>query len=174
MSNYQVQTFILLGQGGSWTSGGMLALQKPLSQFGPVTVSAWDDRGMISRYLNSHVGVGRVALIGYSLGANQIPYIMQQTIRRVQLAVGYDASRMSPLTTIRDGIPSQQITNVDRAICYYNPSTWFFGGARWIGQNVETVQVSATHLGIQYQSELHEHTINAVREVASNHVARPA
>jgi hypothetical protein len=70
--------------------------------------------------------------------------------------------RQSPLT--RGG--AEQIANFDRVICYYNPGTWFFGGAKLVGPNVETVPINSTHLGLQFRSDLHNLTIAAVSKLS--------
>jgi hypothetical protein len=153
-----VRTFVLLGQGGTFTSHGMLTLASEASKYGPVSVHSWYDVNVISA-INRETG--RVAVVGYSLGANQLGWIGQHITRKVDLGVAYDPSRQSPLA--RGGV--EQIPNFDRVICYYNPGTWFFGGAKLVGPNVELVPIISTHLGLQFRSDLHDLTIAAVSKL---------
>jgi len=54
----------------------------------------------------------------------------------------------------------------DKLICYYNPSTWVFGGAKYVGPNVEIVPINAMHLNVPNVPGLHERTIAAVVRLA--------
>ena len=60
----------------------------------------------------------------------------------------------------------EQIANFDRVICYYNPGTWFYGGAKLVVPNVEIVPISITHVGVQFRSDLHNLTIAAVSKLS--------
>jgi hypothetical protein len=154
-----VRIYLLLGQGGLSTSSGMLALQTQLGGYGLVSVHDWNDVNVIPA-INRETG--RVAVVGYSLGANQLGWIGQHVTRNVDLGVAYDPSRQSPLT--RGGV--EQIANFDRVICYYNPGTWFYGGAKLVGPNVEIVPISSTHWGVQFRSDLHNLTIAEVSKLS--------
>lgn len=158
-----VRSFILLGQYGF--GSGMLALQEPLSKFGPVTSHQWYDNGVINE-INRTSGI-RIAVIGFSLGANQLGYIGQNIRRPVDLGVAYDPSRKSPMARqIPGGRYVEDITNFNRVICFYNPTTWWFGGACYIGPGVEIREISSTHFGVPYIPALHDVTIAAVKHLS--------
>jgi hypothetical protein len=82
-----VRTFVLLGQGGTLTSRGMLTVANEASKYGPVSVHSWYDVNVIPA-INRETG--RVAVFGYSLGANQLGWIGQHVTRKVDLGVAYD------------------------------------------------------------------------------------
>lgn len=156
-----VRSFILLGQYG--VGRGMLALQDPLSNLGRVTSHQWYDNSVISEINRTSI---RVAVIGFSLGANQLGFISQNVIRKIELGVAYDPSRQSPLTRIAGGSYVETAPKFNRLICFYNPGTWFYGGAVYVGSNVQTVQISSTHFGVPNMPELHNTTYAAVKHLS--------
>src|SRR5712691_6450383 len=104
-----VRSFIILGQGGTWFSGGMFALLPPLAQFGVVTVHNWGDYQAVTTAINQEKQ--SVAVIGYSLGGNALGAIGQFATRPIDLGVGYDASRQSGMAYIAAGEYVEDVPN---------------------------------------------------------------
>lgn len=147
--------FVLMGQGGRLTSPGMVSLAGRLKQHGDTTLHSWDDADVIPSINRSTL---KIAVVGYSLGANAIGHIGSYAKRQIDLGVAYDPSRLSPLAN--NGI--EYAPNFKRVLCYQNVGAWFFGGAGYAGKNVETVKVSTFHLAIQFDEMLHAKTIAAI------------
>lgn len=162
----KVRSFILLGQGGSATSGGMYNLVEPLLQYGEVSVHDWASAGDVANAVNAIHPYEPVAIIGYSLGANDLGWIARFLKRHVNLGVAYDPSRKSPYAQYVNGEYVQRAPNFDKVISFYNPSTWFYGGSRYAGSNVEVVKINSTHLNVPNVPGLHERTISEVRLLA--------
>lgn len=159
----KTRIYVLYGQYGILTSYGMYLLAQRLGQFGTVSTHSWNDSSIINSAsdLNS-----RLALIGYSLGGNATAWAAQHIDRPVDLIVAYDPSRNSPLVRISDGEYIQTVSgNVKRALCYYNPYVWLFGGSRLAGSMVETVTVNLPHLSVCHSEDLHARTIQAIRDL---------
>ncbi len=159
-----VRSFVLLGQGGRLTSAGMLSLGEPLSRYGQVTIHGWDE----SNYIIGNINSGEhknVAVIGYSLGANALGWIGSHTTRPIDLGIGYDPSRKSQLAkwTFNDGWV-ERCPNFKKLICYYNPDTWYFGGAKY--DRGEIVPISTPHLMVPSYPGLHQRTILEVEKLS--------
>lgn len=172
-NNKSIRSFILLGQGGATFSRGMLALQEPLSKFGPASVHDWGDYRAVALEISHSRAL--VAVVGYSLGANALGAIGTQISRPVELGVGYDASRKSGMAYVLDSEYVEDVPNFRRLICYYNPRAWFYGGCKLRlvtsqmfdpKRKAEIVQINSTHLGVPNYPGLHQQTIDAVRELS--------
>lgn len=150
-----VRTFVLLGQGGRMTSPGMVSLAQRLG----ASVNSWNDGDVLSAINQTK---GKIAVIGYSLGANQLGWISKYVTRKIDLGVAYDPSWMSPLVKYLDGKYAQVAPKFNRLICYRNSGAWIWGGSTYTGKNVEEHVVNAFHLGIQFNETLHQKTIAAV------------
>ena len=129
-----------------------------------VSVHQWNDRTIVS---DAKRQTGKIVIIGFSLGANSTAAIANG-LPHVDLIVAYDPSRLSPLADQVKGEFVQHVKpTVRRAICFYNPDAWYFGGARLDGSHVETVPIADYHLAVPMDARLHDITEEAVRQVAS-------
>ena len=162
-SNPATQIYVLYGQYGYPTSSGMYVLAQSLGRYGKVTTHYWDDRTIVS---DAKQQSGKIVIIGYSLGANSAALIASR-LPRVDLVVAYDPSRLSPLAQPDNGEYTEAVTpNVRRAISFYNPNAWYFGGARLSGPQVEIIPINDYHLAVPANWRLHEITEEAVKKVA--------
>lgn len=158
-----LRSFVLYGQGGRLTSFGMDALAAELARLGKVTTHEWRED------LSAEVGrcADRVALFGYSLGANQLGWLGARFSRPVELGVAFDPSRQSPLCVrSADGSWTQRAPNYVRLLCFYNPGTWLFGGSTYEGANVQVVRISMPHLSVPLSPGLRRIAVNYANEVA--------
>lgn len=151
-----LRSFVFYGQGGRVTSFGMDALAAGLRQLGEVTTHEWWEN--VAPAVNRCEG--RVALFGFSLGANQLGWLGPQFGREVDLGVAFDPSRQSPLCRRLNNEWVQTAPNYARLVCFYNPGVWLFGGSRYLGDNVEVVRVSMAHLAIPLSGELRRTALN--------------
>ncbi len=162
-----LRIFVLSGWFGRGLSPGMAALAKQLEPYGETTFHPWDDPNVVMGMDTISDSI-KVAIIGYSLGANQLGWIDHHTSRKIDLGVAYDPSKQSPLVT-RMLVGFKQVEFIQRAphfkriLCYYHPNAWFYGGSRYIGTNVETTTINMPHLAVQFSQELHAKTIEAVQ-----------
>jgi hypothetical protein len=169
--NASTRIYVLYGQYGVTTSAGMYLLAQSLARYGEVSVHEWNDRTIVP---DARRHSGKIVIIGYSLGANSTVAIANK-LPHVDLIVAYDPSRLSPLAHEANGEFTQEVkASVRRAICFYNPYAWYFGGARLEGPQVETVPISHYHLAVAMDQSLHEITEQAVRQVAEGAPAKQA
>jgi hypothetical protein len=162
-ANAPMRIYVLYGQYGWATSSGMYQLAQSLAQYGDVSIHEWDDRTVVPE---ARRHPGRLVIIGFSLGANTAVAIANK-LPHVDLLVAYDPSRLSPLVHVVDDAFTQHVAStVRRAICFYNPYAWYFGGARLDGSQVETIPIINYHLAVAVDQRLHEITEDAVRKVA--------
>lgn len=146
-------------------SAGMAALAERLKPFGETTYHAWNDQTVIAE-INSLPAANKIVVIGFSLGANELGWIDSHTQRRINLGVAYDPSKQSPLCQRNEkGEYVQEVTHYDRLLCYYHPNAWIYGGSKYVGKGVETVEINLPHLAVQFSEDLHRRTIGAVREL---------
>jgi dienelactone hydrolase len=161
--NAATRIYVLYGQYGWTTSAGMYSLAQSLARYGEVSVHQWDDRTIVQ---DAKRHSGKIVIIGYSLGANSTVAIANK-LPQVDLIVAYDPSRLSPLAHEVNGEFTQHVKpTVRRAICFYNPYAWYFGGARLAGSSVEVVPISNFHLAVAVDQRLHDITEEAVKQVA--------
>jgi hypothetical protein len=161
--NGSIRIYVLYGQFGLPTSTGMYFLAEKLARYGRVSVHQWNDRTIVS---DAKRQTGKIVIIGFSLGANSTAAIANR-LPHVVLIVAYDPSRLSPLADQVKGEFVQHVKpTVRRAICFYNPNAWYFGGARLNGSQVETVAIADYHLAVPMDARLHDITEEAVRQVA--------
>ncbi len=161
--NAATRIYVLYGQYGWTTSSGMYHLAQSLARYGEVSVHQWDDRTIVQ---DAKRHSGKIVIIGYSLGANSTVAIANK-LPHVDLIVAYDPSRLSPLAHEANGEFTQHVKpTVRRAICFYNPYAWYFGGARLEGSSVEVVPISNFHLAVAVDQRLHDITEEAVKQVA--------
>lgn len=156
---HHIRMFVLYGQGGVATSFGMNTLADRLKQFGEVSTHNWNDVSVIPA-INKHEG--KVAVYGYSLGANQLGWIDTWAKRQIDLGVAYDPSKQSPLVRYdsQKGEWVQYVHHYDRFICYYHPGAWLFGGSTFAGNNVEVEgPYRIPHLLFHQSRALHDYTV---------------
>lgn len=153
--------FVLTGQFG--VQGTLGSLCNVLNRlYGQFTLHVWDDQAVYYEAKRAHVPV---VLIGYSLGANQAPEWARELAKPVDLIVCYDPSRQSPLTwNAEQHCPR----NVVRALCYWNPSTYYYGGALLTGPQVEVTRINQMHLMVPFNETLHKRTIAAVEKLSKH------
>jgi hypothetical protein len=162
--NAPLRIYVVYGQYGWTTSSGMYSLAQSLARYGEVSIHEWDDRTIVPEARRHS---GKIVLVGFSLGANTMVAIANK-LPHVDLIVAYDPSRLSPLVQPADGEFRQHVAStVRRAICFYNPYAWYFGGARLEGSQVETFLISNYHLAVAVDQRLHEITEEAVKQVAT-------
>jgi len=161
--NAPMRIYILYGQYWWATSSGMYYLAQSLARHAEVSVHEWDDRTVVPEARRHS---GKVVIIGFSLGANTAVAIANK-LPHVDLVVAYDPSRLSPLVHAANGEFTQHVAaTVRRAICFYNPYAWYFGGARLEGSQVELIPIINYHLAVAVDQRLHEITEEAVRKLA--------
>jgi dienelactone hydrolase len=167
--NAPTRIYVLYGQYGWATSSGMYYLAQSLARYGEVSVHNWDDRTVVQ---DAKRHAGKIVIIGYSLGANSTVAIANK-LPQVDLIVAYDPSRLSPLAHEANGEFTQRVKpSVRRAICFYNPYAWYYGGARLDGSQVEVVPISNFHLTVAVDQRLHDITEEAVKQVAAGSPAK--
>ncbi len=155
-----VRSFIMLGQYGIGV--GMMDLVKPLSKFGLTTVHPWYDNSIITEI---NLYGGKIAVIGYSLGANQLGFIGTHVNRIIDLGIGYDPSRKSPQAIYSRGEWIELAPRYKKLICYYNPDTWFYGGAKYDAGEVVTIKTF--HFSVPRYPGLHQRTVSEVEKLAN-------
>jgi hypothetical protein len=151
-----MHTFVLMGQGGRLSSFGMISLHSRIP--GSSSIHSWNDPRVL-KLIKDYPG--KIAVVGYSLGANQLGWISDHCGKEIELGVAYDPSRYSPL--VKNGY--QRAPKFKKLLCYYNEGAMFFGGSYYKGSNVELVKVNNFHLGIQFMEDLHKKTLEAIKEV---------
>ena len=163
-----VRAFMLLGgmTGSAWeayvpgVNTGMLGLRDRIAAMGvPVTVYPWGSYVQADADISAWKGKSVVPC--YSGGASRGTYLKST----VDLLVGYDPSPSYQVDPLR--------SNVRRAVCYKNLTPLFFGLGggvyRLAADNkttaLTTITVSEQHLAVQYDRDLHAHTLAAIREL---------
>lgn len=163
-----LRIYVLSGQFGRGPiSMGMGALAERLRPYGDVTYRLWRDLTVVDE-INNLSTDNKVAVIGYSLGANQLGWLDTHVKRRrINLGVAYDPSKQSPLVQrTPQGEYVQVVSIYDKLICYYHPKAWIFGGSKYEGPNTRNIVVTDLHLGMQFNNNLHEMTIEEVRRLS--------
>ncbi len=152
------RVYVIYGQGGAVTSGGMRQLASRLARIRGLTVSthSWKYPGRIIADINRLPKGEPVILIGYSLGAHTTTYVAHYLPRReIALAVCYDPS-------VYSAVQFPAGPNIRRLILYHNNGRSRLGHARIPGRQVETIEINEGHLAVDYDQRLHARTIAAV------------
>ncbi len=145
------RVYVIYGQGGAVTSGGMRQLA--------VSTHSWKYPGRIIADIKRLPKSEPVILIGYSLGAHTTTYVAHYMPRReIALAVCYDPS-------IYSAIQFPAGPNIRRLILYHNNGHSRLGHARISGPQVETFEINEGHLAVDYDQRLHASTIGAIVHV---------
>jgi hypothetical protein len=153
-----VRVYVIFGQGGRITSLGMVSLADRIAALGIETSThSWGYPGIVVQSIQQLKSMEPVAIIGYSLGANATTWISNKLSRVVDLIVAYDPSVWSNIE------PAGR--NVKRLLLYHNSGINFFGKARIPGPQVETTEISMSHILVDYSEPLHQKTLEAIRIV---------
>ena|ERR1035441_9853168 len=154
--------YVIYGQGGIITSGGMKLLANRIQAQWPksiVTTHSWDDPNAIAADMAHYPSFAKL-LLGYSLGGNCVTWAAAAFKGTVDLAVCYDPSVLSIVT--------QPSANVKRLLLYHNTDIEPEGHAVFQGPQVETTQISMAHLAICYSEMLHQKTLTAIGKCLSD------
>ena len=166
-----VSIFLIYGWFGRISSGGFHSFGKQLEGLGYDVVFCADNThpDLIAAQIASLQKTRKVALIGYSVGANCCAWVQRLTgDRTIDLIVGYDPTRRGPpLSNYPIG------ANVKRCIQYRNTGRLFtnvlFGGGTYVpaksGPVIETRNIAQEHLLVQNNSDLHRLTIQALASI---------
>jgi pimeloyl-ACP methyl ester carboxylesterase len=155
------RVYVIMGQGGSLTSGGMKQLASRLARLPGLKVSVhkWKYPGVIIADIKRLPAKEPIILIGYSLGAHTTTYIAHYLPNReIALAVAYDPS-------IYSAVQFPAGPNIKHFLLYHNSGRSRLGHARIAGRQVQTTEISEGHLSVDYDQRLHARTIAAVRAV---------
>ncbi len=155
------RVYVIMGQGGSLTSGGMRSLAARIAQIPGMRVSVhkWKYPGVIINSIQRLPKDEPVILIGYSLGAHTVTYVAHYLPRReIALGICYDPS-------IYSAVQFPASANIQRLIVYHNNGRSRLGHARISGPQVETVEINEGHLAVDYDQRLHASTIGAIVHV---------
>lgn len=127
------------------------------NEFPEAGVYKWDPHSWPNVVLDVKERDGPFVLLGYSLGGNAITWAGSQIEKDIELAVIYDATVNGPIYRLGD--------NFLRVLCYANTLPDFFGRGICEGTNVEVTKVMMPHLFMQSSPELHQKTIEAIKEI---------
>ncbi len=159
----EVRVYVIYGQGGALTSGGMVNFASRLRQYKHlnVTTHTWNNPGLIVNSINKMAPDTPIVIIGYSLGANDTTWITGNLPRRqIALVVAYDPSVY--------GYIYPRSPNIKRFLLYHNQGALGFGHAIIPGLGIERYDVHTSHLLVDYNSALHARTIEAVKKVRTD------
>lgn len=159
-----IRTYVFYGQGGLWTSTGMQALAnriRDIPRLGQVSTHSWKDHVAVSRDMLAQPEKTKIAVIGYSLGANAATWAAAGRYGavypgNVDLMVLYDPTRHSYMCSIDP--------NVKKCVHYYNklPNVW---GRAWVnGEHVEHIETYVPHEVMHLF--FHDNTIERVKALA--------
>ncbi len=154
-----MRAYVIFGQGGRITSLGMASLANRIEALGiTVTTHGWAYPDIVAASIRELPKSERIAIIGYSLGANATTWISNKLAMHIDLIVAYDPSVWSTIE------PAGK--NVARLLLYHNnAATNIFGMARIPGPQVETTEISMAHIAVDFSEPLHVKTLAAVRDV---------
>lgn len=156
----RARVYVLTGQGGRATSGGIVQLANKLAEDKRLLVSihVWKNYNDVVRSIWTLPPGTPIIVIGYSLGANATTWISNATpLRQIDLVVAYDPS---VLTVVSPAGP-----NVSRLLLYHNTSVGPYGHARIPGLQVETTETRMAHLRVDWSMALHRKTHAAIERV---------
>lgn len=149
---------VFLGQGGHLFSPGFAAFADRLkSEFPDARVKVWGPHDWQQVAYEIAIAQGPFILLSYSLGGNAITWASRNIGKDIDLAVLYDPTMNGPMYPLGK--------NFKRVLSYHNTLPDLFGKAVATGENVEVTEVSIPHIFIQSSEELHQKTIQAIREV---------
>lgn len=146
------------GQFGWTASQGVDALCIQIRQIPNVTAAIynWNQQQAIVNAIRAQYRQTRIAYVGYSLGATYGPRVCRIAARSIDLLIGLDPSQ----SYLVGKVP----TNVRKAIAFYNPNAWYWGGVQYKGENVENIAITGNiHLGIDWDNRCWKRTLDEIR-----------
>lgn len=153
-----MRVYVIYGQGGYLTSMGMSTLAGRIAKQFPksiVTKHGWNDPNLIINDIHLQNAKIPIAVIGYSLGANDVPIIGAGVHeRKIALGVCYDPSQL--------GMIVQPKPNIERLLLYHNVGTTGPGHEIYTGPQVERTDINSWHLAVCYNETLHLKTLAAL------------
>lgn len=156
----KVRVYVMMGQGGRFTSGGIVNLAARIDQLKGTRVSVhpWDPYTDVVDDINKLLVGTKIAIVGYSLGANATTWIATAVPKRkIDLIVCYDPSKWSIVT------PAPK--NVAKGILYHNNGWDILGHAVIPGPQMQTVEISQWHLSVDNNEDLHRRTLAEINEL---------
>lgn len=156
-----IPVHILYGQGGYITSVGLYNFGRSLDPK-RFKVSFWNYgqwQAVMAQIIKDKPI--KVALVGYSLGANAVAWLQMNRAVNISLLVGYDPTANGPsLYNYPIG------RNVARCLCYQQTSwigtSWLFGRGLYVrnstGPQIEVTQFRSDHLLVPTRQDLHAKT----------------
>jgi len=161
-----MRVYCIYGQGGIILSGGFYLFSERLkNDFEGYDVKRFapGDWQFIVDDIEIRPRDEKIALIGYSLGANTTAWIAREITRTIDLIVAYDPTiNGPPLASYPLG------PHVKRAISYRQTgwlvTSLFFGRGVLVGPQVEVVNIVQDHVYVQFSQRLHRKTIKALEQ----------
>lgn len=162
MNTLAAVAFIMLGQGGTVTSGGMYTLANQFRALGiETTVHSWDDHNRVIAAIQKLPAKTPIVMAGYSLGVGGVMRVTGALPkRRFALVAAYDPSIWDHMFLNR--VPTIT-SNVTRVLLYRNACPDFWGHAKIAGKQVETTEICTLHLTVPLMPALHAKTTTAVK-----------
>src|SRR5262249_19307501 len=91
--------------------------------------------------------------VGYSLSASMLEWISERVRYPIKLGIAIDPTKLfaSALWNDKLGAYTQRAPNFDKVISFYHKDSWGWtpGGALYVGNNVEAVEINVPHLVAQ-------------------------
>ncbi len=156
-----MRAYVIFGQGGRITSLGMVALASRIAALGVnVSTHSWAYPSDIANSIVALPKSERVAIVGYSLGANATTWISNKVMRHIDLIVAYDPSMWAKVEAAGQ--------NVARLLLYHNnAASNILGKAKIPGPQVETTEISMAHVLVDFNEALHAKTLAGIRKCLS-------
>ena len=159
MMTKSARIYVIYGQGGVATSMGMRSLANRIQSAHPtskVSTHNWDDYDAIMMDMMAQPKGVPIILVGYSLGANDVPYIASRCPKiPISLGVCYDPSIYGIKV---DPTPA----SIKRLLLYHNEGTTGYGHLIIEGPMVERIDVSTWHIFVDFKEVLHQKTLYAI------------
>lgn len=163
-----MRVFILYGQGGMLTGGGMRVLASKIQKTWlscdelKITRHFWKEYENLYNEINKVYSSVPIVMIGYSMGANALTSISQILTRPVDLMIGYDPTVWSPIYDV-DPL-------VKRFVHYKNIGPSIFGRSDVKVMDPKKTELRvvkrwSNHFLMCWDPYLHEDTINEIRKL---------
>ena len=152
----------LLGGDGWIDSRGMLVLADQLNEIPGVSVTSYPWDNWTSAAFDVAYTDGQVAVIGYSGGGSRATWLANYVEdHAIALMIVFDPSPADEMRPIG--------ANVAKAICFHNNNPMMLGLGGGVltaapgGPVIEAVPVSEQHMFVQFDQNLRDQTIAAVK-----------
>lgn len=160
------RVYMFYGQGGVVTSAGLYHLSNRIHN--PpgivVTMHNWDDYIDVVKDAKSLPEGAKIAIVGYSLGANAATWAAKE-LSKVDLLILLDPSLGLPGI----GLPAKPVDpikdNVKKTIHWTAWSFIGWGRAKVKGHNVEVIDTWCPHEVLDWHEPAHRRTIEAIAEL---------